>query len=158
MERSSESYVAKLVPLTFRLQTISLRNTCSLPNMPRWSTENNKQLASLFEEGKADPENKTPTYIKNEVWAKNKWLQRSPTVKNFYPIYRRKAAKWITEQAKSGSRRKYRYIVFACLVSLALYCAKECFPFYFFVYRCFCTTKLHSSPREAGDKRDNGRR
>ena len=75
------------------------------PDMPRWTTENSKRLAELFKEGKADPDKKAPIYIKDKVWAKNDWVQ-STTVKNFYPIYRRKAAEWITEQAKSGSRRK----------------------------------------------------
>ena len=73
--------------------------------MPRWSKEKDDKLRKLFEEGKADPRTQSSEEIR-KVWSEHYWL-KEPMLKNFYPLYRRKADEWITEQAKSGSHHKY---------------------------------------------------
>lgn len=72
--------------------------------MPRWTKEQDAKLQQLFKEGQADPHQQTPEYIRESVWKKQHWLKDHP-VKNFYPLYRRKADEWIAEQGKSGSRK-----------------------------------------------------
>jgi len=57
----------------------------------------------LFDKGLVDPRKQDTKYIKEEVFEKHDW----PTaLRNFYPLYRRKADEWTTEHAKSGARRK----------------------------------------------------
>jgi hypothetical protein len=74
-------------------------------HMSRWSKELDDKLRELFREGLADPRKQDSKYIK-EVFEKTDWLKNSYKLKNFYPLYRRKADEWTIEQSKSGARRK----------------------------------------------------
>lgn len=81
--------------------------------MKRWSPEVARYVKSLFESGKADPENTEAAYVKS-LASKDKTLKpylstkQGGDNKSNRPLldgYRNTASEYITELAKSGVRR-----------------------------------------------------
>jgi len=77
-----------------------------------WTKQQEAHLLQLFRTGKApyqpDKGDKISATAVKRVWDEpsNAILQTNYTIKNFYPLYRRKAAEFLCEQTKSGARRK----------------------------------------------------
>jgi len=81
-----------------------------------WTKQQDSALLTLFRTGKApyEPANGssiTAAVIK-QVWEVNPILQTNYKIRSFYPLYRRKAAEFLCDQTKSGSRRKYIFFIF----------------------------------------------
>lgn len=74
-----------------------------------WDQTKETLLRSLFESGEAPLENLTAPIIK-EVFNKHDQFQHDYSVKNFYPLYRRKASEFITNRAQSQGRRTYTVV------------------------------------------------
>jgi hypothetical protein len=79
-----------------------------------WTKQQDTQLLKLFHEGKApykpDGKNKSiSASAVKKVWESHDIFQTNYTLKNFYPLYRRKAAEFLCEQTKKGARKKVSF-------------------------------------------------
>lgn len=81
--------------------------------MPKtWTKQQEAHLRKLFKEKTAPFELKSgkkrisPSVIK-QIFDDNPIFQNNYSLKNFYPLYRRKAAEFLCNQTKTGARRKF---------------------------------------------------
>jgi hypothetical protein len=83
-----------------------------------WTKAQSDHLLKLFREGKApyspDQGSSISAAVIKDVWNSNPIFQLNYKLKNFYPLYQRKAAEFICEKSKSEARRRQSLEVKTC--------------------------------------------
>ena len=88
--------------------------------MPKnWSAQQEAHLRKLFKEDKVPfrkEGNKPikPTIIK-QIFEEHPIFQTGYTLKNFYPLFRHKAAEWLCNETKTGQRASKLLLISSCL-------------------------------------------
>jgi hypothetical protein len=75
-----------------------------------WTKQQSAYLLKLFREGTAPYEPDKGKSISGpvikKVWDSHAIFQTNYTLRNFYPLYRRKAAEFLCAHSKTGARRR----------------------------------------------------
>ena len=74
-----------------------------------WTTQQKLTCVDSFRPGKLPVIRQWRRHIPiiQKIWDENPIVQTDYSKKNFYPLYRRKAAEFLTNQGKSGARSWY---------------------------------------------------
>jgi hypothetical protein len=105
-EEATKSSGPSLLNGAFGRSSPTSLTTTAMP----WSKEKEAELLKLFKDGKApyqtDANGKIAAKDIARVWDDNMIFHTNYTKRLFYQIYRRKAAEFLTNKAKTGARSK----------------------------------------------------
>ena len=91
-----------------------------MSKLSSWSRNQTEKLYTCFREGVVDPDRQDSNYIRRFV-ENTPWVQEvypSHKISQFYKIYRRHAATFISEEAFHGARKsKLNHLLFYPMVS-----------------------------------------
>jgi hypothetical protein len=88
-----------------------------------WTKQQSAYLLNLFREGKAphEPDNgkSISAPVIKKVWESHALFQTNYSLKNFYPLYRRKAAEFLCDKNKNGARRR-KFLEFVWMMNAVI--------------------------------------